>query len=988
MKNVFNISPIYSFLDVLGEYVLNTAKSQNLNIANDIILLPTRRACRALKEVFVRLNNGASILPKILPLGDVDEDGFAFLDYENDNIIAEELPPAIPDVERNLILSTLIKKKNPSLNDEQAFALAVDLAHLIDTVEMEMLDFSKLSEIVPEDLSVYWQETLEFLQIITGWYPEILKERGYLNPVDRKIKLIYKQVEIWKKNPTNGRIFVAGSTGSLVPISYMINAISEMENGYVILPHLDRVLSDKDFYNVGQNHPQYGIKNLLLKMKVKRDEVKDLKLSSVQNTALKDREVLASYIMLNSSLNETWQNMPSVSSNVLDGVSKIVLKTDSDETLAISLCLKKMMEEGKKTLLITPDRKIAKSVASELKRWNIIVDDSAGISASEIDTGNYMILLLNTIIDKYPPFEMLSILKHKFTSFGYSKNVLEDIVNNLEKEVLRGNFGLDTLDKIISKAEAVKIQKGEIVISPILTLLSKLNEKAGFFDTIFKTSDGKASLYDILSNHIQLVEEFVQNDEKEPDFVDKILYNGDLESQLSNALRELLATLLKLKNDDLGIDRMDLKSYRDFISNFLFNLKLRPTVNSHPLIAIMNSIEARLLNADVFIMAGLNEQTFPSTTADDPWMSRPMKGKFGLPLPERKIGLSSHDFTEFFCKPEVIMTRAVKVDGTNTIESRWLQKLDAIVQIKNLHIDDEFSKTVEYWTLNIDKIESVPTKCKRPAPKPPVYARPRELWATSIEKLYRDPYIIFANKILKLKKLDDIDMDTMPADFGNIIHNSLEEFKNKNLSTYNDLITIIMRNAIPYKEIDVIDFWYKKFEDIAKWFIDYEASIQNLVGNTYTEISGEMKITDNFTLKAKADRIDILKNSGGAIISDYKTGTAPSKKEVSSGYAPQLLLEALILNNGGFASLKGKTNVSELRYLEIAKGNISSFTEESIELSKLLFKTYQTLFNIITKFEDENTPYISRPNPSKVGSAIEEYSEYTHLARVKEWSEQ
>ena len=147
-----------------------------------------------------------------------------------------------------------------------------------------------------------------------------------------------------------------------------------------------------------------------------------------------------------------------------------------------------------------------------------------------------------------------------------------------------------------------------------------------------------------------------------------------------------------------------------------------------------------------------------------------------------------------------------------------------------------------------------------------------------------------------------------------------------------------------------------------------------------------MKITDNFTLKAKADRIDILKNSGGAIISDYKTGTAPSAKEVNSGYAPQLLLEALILNNDGFP-LKGKVKTSSLRYLEIAKGNKIIFDNEKYDIDDLIGKTYQTLFDIITKFEDENTPYISRPNPSKVGNAIEEYSEYTHLARVKEWSE-
>lgn len=987
MKNVFNISPVYSFLDVLGEYVLNSAKEKNLNIANDIILLPTKRACRALKDIFVSLNNGATLLPKICPIGDIDENGIAFLDYENENISDECLLPPINEIERNLILSKLIKQKNQSLNDEQAFALAVDLAHLIDTVEMEMLSFDNLSSIVPEHLSQYWQETLEFLQIITEWYPKILQERGYTNPVARKIKFIYKQVEIWKKFPPKGRIFIAGSTGSLVPIAYMINAISEMENGYVILPHLDKILSDDDFENVGQNHPQYGLKNLLLKMNIKRQDVKELKPSTPINENLFERETLSSYIMLNSSLDANWQTMPNVNANTLNGISKITFKTDLDETLGLALCLREMVEKNKKTLLITPDRKIAKSVASELKRWDIIVDDSAGISASEIDTGNYIILLLNAIIEKFSPFALLSILKHKFTSLGYAKDKLEQIVNNLEENVLRGNFGLDNIDKIISKTEELKIKNDKIEISPILSLLNTLKEQIKIFDNLFEKNE-KVSIYNILYTHLQIVEKFVQNDKKEPDFVNNLLYNGDLEFQLCDKLKELLKTLYNLKDDKFDIDKMDLKSYRDFISSYLFNLKLRPTNNSHPLIAIMNSIEARLLNADVFIMAGLNEQTFPSTTSDDPWMSRPMKAEFKLPLPERKIGLSSHDFSEFFCKQNVIMTRALKVDSNNTIESRWLQKLDAILQIKNLKLDDEFSNMVLDWTNNIDKVNDTPVRCVRPAPKPPLEARPKQLSATNIEKLYRDPYIIFAKYILKLSKLKDIEQDTLPADFGNVIHNSLEEFKKKNLSTYEELMQIIMKNALPYKEIDIIDFWYRKFESIAKWFIEYEAKLKKEgVEATYTEISGTMPITKRFNLFAKADRIDILKNSGGAIISDYKTGTAPSVKDVESGYSPQLPLEALILNHHGFKDVKGNPKTSEMRYLEISDGKEKSAIK-NIEIDEFLEKTLASLVEIIEKFDNENTPYISRPNPSTIGQAIEEYSDYNHLERVKEWNEQ
>lgn len=981
MKNIFNISPLYPFLDVLVQFVIDSAHKQNINIANDIILLPTRRACRALKDVFAKLSAGNSLLPKILPLGDIDEDGFAFLDYQNDNLDLMDLPPAIPDIERNLILSSLIKKKSPSLNDEQAFSLAVDLAHLMDVVEMEMLDFKNLQYIVPENLSLYWQENLEFLQIITDWYPQILKERGYLNPVDRKIKLIYKQVEVWQKYPIKGRIFACGSTASLVPISYMITSISNMENGYVVLPHLDKILSDEDFYNVGQNHPQYGMKNLLIKMKVKREEVIDLKpLNPIKNIADKDREILSSFIMLNSSLSQTWQNMPKLNNDVLNGVEKLSLNNDADETLAIAFTIRKMIEENKKTLLITPNRNIAKAVASELKRWNIDVDDSAGTGASEIPTGNYFILLINAIVDNFAPIPLLSILKHSLSHFNMDKVYLDSLVDNFEQFILRENFLLTDIDLIISKCEEFSFINNKFDINPILNILYYIKKSLSSFLNLFN-EDGKAFLFDMLTEHIKLVENFVQNNQKEPDFYLNALYKGDLNSQFSEGLRNLLDSLYKLKGDD--ISKMTLKSYRDFIANYLFNLKLRPVIQSHPLIAIMNSIEARLLNADVFILAGLNENTFPSVSADDPWMSRPMKAEFKLPLPERKIGLSSHDFVEFFCKKNVILTRSQKSDGLNTIESRWLQKLDAIIKISNINFssNNDILNWIQVFTKPLCDVQ----KCKRPMPCPPLYARPKELWATSIEKLYRDPYIIFARYILNLKKLKDINADTLPADFGDIVHACLEEFKNKNLSSIDELKQIFIRKSLAFHNIDIIDFWFKQFDDIAKNFIDYENNIKDSVKQSFTELEGSLKITDFFTLKAKADRIDIL-NDNNAVVMDYKTGYAPSDKEVLSGYAPQLPLEALILNNNGFNIKNAKT--SSMLYLKLSSKDGKYITNIDKNIDEILDNTYKSLIEIVSKFYDENTPYISRPNPNKLGDMIKKYSDYNHLARVKEWEEE
>src|SRR3546814_2943952 len=100
----------------------------------------------------------------------------------------------------------------------------------------------------------------------------------------------------------------------------------------------------------------------------------------------------------------------------------------------------------------------------------------------------------------------------------------------------------------------------------------------------------------------------------------------------------------------------------------------------HPRLHIWGPLEARLQHADIVILGGLNEGTWPREARPDPWLSRPMRERFGLPLPERRIGLSAHDFAQAFCAPRVMLTRAEKVDGAPTVPSRFLARLETVLR--------------------------------------------------------------------------------------------------------------------------------------------------------------------------------------------------------------------------------------------------------------------------------------------------------------------
>src|SRR5688500_18941357 len=65
-------------------------RGDRLALASATVFLPTRRAGRLFGEALLAQTNGATLLPRIVPLGDVDEDALAFAEEFT------EPPSAVP----------------------------------------------------------------------------------------------------------------------------------------------------------------------------------------------------------------------------------------------------------------------------------------------------------------------------------------------------------------------------------------------------------------------------------------------------------------------------------------------------------------------------------------------------------------------------------------------------------------------------------------------------------------------------------------------------------------------------------------------------------------------------------------------------------------------------------------------------------------------------------------------------------------------------
>lgn len=974
---VFTIAPGIPFLDALAAGIVQQTGEAPENLSRVSVLLPTRRACRSLSEAFLRLSDGKPLLlPRMTPLGDIDEDQLAFASDEGfGGALAFDIPPAISTLRRQLLLSRLIMaRQDTPTTPDQAARLAQELARLLDQVQTERLSLDGLEKLVSEDdLSGHWQQTLKFLTILTENWPVILAEEGAMDPTQRRNQLLDQQAALWRATPPQGPVIAAGSTGSIPATADLLKVIAEMPGGAVVLPGLDMDCHDDVWQALQPTHPQYGLARLLDHLDIARADVAHWP-APTRAVAPASRSQLVNDALIPASLTDHWQNRAEPDPHSLGGITTIEADSERAEAAMIALAMRHTLESaGKTAALITPDRTLARRVSAELGRWGIHIDDSAGRPLAETPPGVFVRLCARVITDGLAPVGLLSLLKHPFAAGGLDPAAFRTLVRRFEVALLRGprpGPGLDGLRAALSETKSEKA-------AGVDQLLDCLDRVIAPFASHFEGP--KAPLKELLGAHVGLAEGLAASHDQDGP---SRLWAGEDGEALANFVAELNDAA-----DTLG----DLApwQYPALFDALLSPRAHRPRYGRHPRLHIWGLLEARLQVADVMILGGLNEGSWPPEPQASPWMSRPMLEKFGLSQPERRLGLTAHDFTQAAAGAEVIFSRAARSGGAPSVPSRWLLRL--ATRIKGTALEDALQPRGELASLFalLDQPEHY-LEPAEPLATPPLASRPRKLSVSAIETWIRDPYSIYARRILGLKVLDDIDADPGAAERGTVVHEALDRFvKLWPEGLPENACDELLRVGAEVFEAKMSNpavraFWWPRFERIAQWFIDNERQ-KRAGGRTpmSTETTAELTFSapgGDFTLHARADRIDKSAQGGLAII-DYKTGNVPSNKQMRSGLTPQLTLEAAMAGAGKFAGVTAQ-QVSELIYMRLA-GGLEPGKESGVfeDVEELAADALQGLKDRVAQFDDQDTPYLSRPIPK----FLSRYGDYDHLARVKEW---
>lgn len=960
---VFTIPPIRAFADALVAGVIARHGADRLALASGMILVPNSRTGQTIREAFVRQAENGLLLPRLVAIGDTDLDEAtgAALDAIDD----DPIPPAIEPLQRQLMLARLIQQ-GQNLDAAEAMRLAADLARTLDQLIVEEVIPSRLRDLVPEGLSTHWERSLDQLKTVLDLWPRELAQIGRIDRAERRNRQLNRVAERWRAAPPPGFVVAAGISTGAPAVARLLGTVARMPGGQVVLAGVDLDIDAAEWDAIGggdetqpiETHPQFHLHQLLTRMKVAREEVREWPWTGKgASTAKRGRAI--GHVFAPALKTREWVSLKPEERN-LKGVTALELAAPAEEAQAIAIAIREAIETpGETVALMTPDRDLATRVSAHLERWGIKADDSAGQSLSATSSGTLLLVLIDAAAEQFAPTALLTLLKHPLARADEGRRAWLDGARKLDL-ALRGPRPAPGLSAI-----AAFLAEGDKRTRPVRQAAAPFWEEVA---SLLAPLEGRLPID--LPGLVALLREVASS------------LSGDAvwAGQAGRALAQLVASLEAVGND--GPKSVSLPALSQMLRLLMDGIAIRPGYGGHPRVSIWGLLEARLQSADTMILAGLNEGTWPQLPAPDPWLAPRIRRELGLPSLERRIGLSAHDLAGALGAPRVVLTRAARDARSPTIASRFWLRLETMTG--GLPPPDTRHDLLARL---LDTHEGQPEREKRPVPCPPADERPRTINVTDADRLSADPYAFYARTMLGLSALDPVDADPGPAWRGSLIHSVLEGWAKEDGYAPGALVAR-MDAALSAETIHPLirALWLPRLAEAAEW-IERQVECNRADGREPgpSEEASEAEL-EGITIRGRVDRIDRLADGSLAVI-DYKTGEAPSNRQVEEGFAMQLGLIGFIAENAGFAGTQGKANAFE--YWSLARDQRSRTfgkTSSPVHGKTAVSEPEAFVDFIANEFRKAAARWLTGDEPFTAKRAPEyAWSDYDHLMRLEEW---
>lgn len=927
-------------------------------LARTEVFVNTRRMQRRLLDLLA--GHEPRLLPRLRLVTDLGADP------------ALDLPPAASGLRRRLELARLVRRliaQEPDLAPPgAAFALADSLADLIDEMAGEGVPLEALERLDLGDLSAHWQRSRRFLTLIGDYLAG-----GAPDAESRQRAAVEAKAALWASRPPDTPVLVAGSTGSRGATAAFMAAVARLPEGAVILPGFDfdlpaatwdRLRGDTGGLPV-EDHPQFRFVRFLDLLGLSPAHVRPWDGAGAPSA---NRNRLVSLALRPAPATDEWMEEGPRLENLAEATAAMTLieaPGPRDEALAIALTLREAAEAGRRAAVVTPDRVLTRRVAAALDRWGIEPDDSAGRPLALSPPGRFLLQTAALMLRQPRSQELIALLKHPIAHSGGGRGPHLLTTREWELHLRRHGPPAPGADDVIRWA-ADRPQRAAWSGWVADWLASAVLE-------------GETPLEVLVAHHLALAERVAGGTD-----------GGSGELWREAAGEEAQRAMHELAADAEEGGALSPSDYHALLRTLFEARPVRDAVRADPRIMIWGTLEARVQGADLLILAGLNEGTWPAAPPPDPWMNRRMRQDAGLLLPERRIGLSAHDFQQAIAAPQVVLTRALRDDEAETVPSRWLNRLttllDGIAPGELKAMRQRGAERLMQAAALEDPGPQV-ARARRPAPRPPVEARPRRLSVTEVQTLIRDPYEIYARHVLGLAPLDPLHRPPDALLRGSAIHKVLEVFlrdvwdatpPEERPAAFRRTTRAILAELAPWPAARAM--WAARLDRVAEWLIDGEARRQTGEQGRLLETKGTLEVPGTpVTLIGKADRIGRMAD-GTVTIHDYKTGQPPSKEQ-QAHFDRQLPLLAAMAEAGGFAALGGPAVVARVGYIGLGAAPV--LEERALEPGEGR-AALDGLARRLAAYGERSRGYLSRRAVERE-QGRDAQRDYDHLARYGEW---
>ena len=445
--------------------------------------------------------------------------------------------------------------------------------------------------------------------------------------------------------------------------------------------------------------------------------------------------------------------------------------------------------------------------------------------------------------------KLLALLKHPFAAFGMKRTECRRAARFLELAIFRGwrvAGGIAELPAALARARAGVKEKSAMQVpaarrrladwqwTPAIALAETLARVLAPIEAAL-LGGHEISVAEASRMLLDALNAAAADESGRPD----LLWSAPDGAALATLLDELAGE----EGEALAINPLQ---FADVLATLMADVMVQRPVGADPRIHIWGTLEARLQSVDLLILGGLDEGVWPAQTRTDPWLSRSMRAEIGLPPPERRIGLAAHDFR---AGPR----RAARHPDPRRKARRRADRALALASAPDgaprtgRHRAGQGARRPHHRRLRATSTGSSTQRVKpvkRPAPTPPVAARPRSLSITEIENLVRDPYVIYAKRILRLDELEPLGRVPDYALRGSLMHEALGNSRRagpaismaRRSTRLNEIGRSTLQEVADFPDVHVL--WSLRFEAIARWFVDWEAERGDKVERRHSEVSG------------------------------------------------------------------------------------------------------------------------------------------------------